>query len=188
MRNTVEMDRRSAVKDCRKHAEAPVDECEVLAIAGRHNADCGGLMAILEEVQTAYGYLPEGALRLVAEATKRSLVDVYGVATFYRSFSLEPRGRHHVCACLGTACHVRNAPLIVEELERRLGIQAGHTTPDREFTLETVNCLGACALGPIVVVDGTYHSKVDVAAVNAILSEVRRKPEQLDLSSAPASA
>ena len=93
-----------------------------------------------------------------------------------------------MCACLGTACHVRNAPSIVEELERQLGIRAGETTSDREFTLETVNCLGACALGPIVVVDGKYYSKVDVAAVKRILDDARTTPEQVDLSSAPASA
>ena len=171
-----------------KEGEVAVAESEILDLVGRHNPDCGGLMAILEEIQAAYGYLPEAALRLVANATNRSLVDVYGVATFYRSFSLHPRGRHHVCACLGTACHVRNAPSIVEELERQLGIRAGETTSDREFTLETVNCLGACALGPIVVVDGKYYSKVDVAAVKRILDDARTTPEQVDLSSAPASA
>lgn len=172
----------------RTQADTAVEEAEVLAIVGRHNADCGGLMAILEEVQESYGYLPEEALRIVAHATQRSLVDVYGVATFYHSFSLEPRGRHYVCACLGTACHVRAAAMIVEELERQLGVKAGQTTPDGEFTLETANCLGACALGPIVVVDGTYHSKVDVAAVKDILDEVRTVSAHVDLSSAPASA
>lgn len=168
--------------------DATVDESEVLAIIGRHNVDCGGLMGILSEVQTAYGYLPGEALELVSRATARPLVDIYGVATFYSSFSLEPRGRHHVCTCMGTACHVRNAPMIVSEMESQLGIRAGQTTPDGEFTLETVNCLGACALGPIVVVDGEYHSKVDVAGVKRILHDTRTKPEQFDLSSAPASA
>lgn len=176
------------MKNAKKRTEAKVDEQEILAIVGRHNADCGGLMAILEEIQESYGYLPEEALRVVAHTTQRPLVDVYGVATFYHSFSLEPRGRHLVCACQGTACHVRGSAMIVQELERQLGIKAGQTTPDGEFTLETANCLGACALGPIVVVDGTYHSKVDVAAVKDILSEVRTVSEQLDLASAPASA
>jgi len=156
--------------------EAQVNANEILTLVARHNASCGGLIAILEEIQAAYGYLPEQALRLIARATHKSLVDVYGVATYYRSFSLRPRGRHHVCACLGTACHVRGAPTVVEELERQLGIRAGETTPDSEFTLETVNCLGACALGPIVVADGHYYSKVDAARIKKILKKTRAEP------------
>ncbi|NLV39873.1 MAG: NAD(P)H-dependent oxidoreductase subunit E [Candidatus Hydrogenedentes bacterium] len=156
---------------------AQIDEREILSIIGRHNAECGGLIAMLEEIQAVHGYLPEEALRLVARAGGRSLADVYGVATFYRSFSLKPRGRHYICACMGTACHVRCAPMVVEELERQLGIQSGETTEDGEFTLETVNCLGACALGPIVVVDGTYHSKVDAAGVRRILKKIRVEPK-----------
>ena len=157
--------------------EAQVDREEVLAIVTKHDAHCGGLIAILEEVQETYGYLPEEALRLVARAANRSLVDVYGVATFYKSFSLQPRGKHHVCACLGTACHVRGAPLVVEALERQLGVEAGETTPDGEFTFETMSCLGACALGPIVVKDGVYHSKVNAAAVKKILAPTEVETE-----------
>jgi len=156
-----------------------VDAREMVAIVDKHRADCGGLIAMLEEIQTVCGYLPEEALRLVAQAAGRSLVDVYGVATFYRSFSLRPRGKHHVCACLGTACHVRGAQMVVEEIERHLGIAAGETTEDGEFTLETVNCLGACALGPIVVVDGTYHTKVDASGVPRILREACTEAEPL---------
>ena len=141
----------------------------VLAIVDEHSQDGHGLITILEAIQRRYGYLPERALRTVGERTGRSLVDVYGVATFYRSFSLEPRGKHLISACLGTACHVRGAARIVETLERELGIKAGETTPDRQFTLQTVNCLGACALGPVVVVDGHYFSNVDTAAVKRIL-------------------
>jgi len=150
-----------------------VDSKSILEILEKHNEDRGGLIAILEEIQAAYGYLPEKALRLVSDGTQRSLVDVYGVATFYRSFSLKPRGRHLVCACVGTACHVRGAPRIVEELENQLGIKAGETTGDKEFTLETVNCLGACALGPVVVIDGHYFSKVRKFRINQLLDEAR---------------
>ncbi|MFC1737333.1 NAD(P)H-dependent oxidoreductase subunit E, partial [Candidatus Hydrogenedentota bacterium] len=130
-------------------------------------------LAILEEIQGEYGYLPEQALRIVADKTCRSLVDIYGVATFYRFFSLQPRGRQLISVCMGTACHVRGAPMVLEEFERQLGIRVGETTPDREFTLETVNCLGACALGPIVVLDGKYFSNVNTATVKQILE----KPE-----------
>lgn len=162
----------------------PILECEefegetfsperVIKIVEKFAEEKGGLIAILEEMQAKYGYLPEKALRIVAERTGRSLVDVYGVATFYRAFRLKPRGRHLISACLGTACHVRGAPKIVEELERQLKIKRGDTTPDKEFTLETVNCLGACALGPIVVVDGHYFSNVQTTKVKGILEKAR---------------
>ena len=153
---------------------AMVDEHEVLVIVGGHNADCGGVIAILEEVQAAYGYLPEEALRIVARETGRSMVDLYGVATFYRSFSLRPRGKHLVCVCLGTACHVRGAARVAEEFERQLGVKAGETTEDKEFTFETVNCLGACALGPVAVIDGQYFSKVQTSRVRQLIEEARR--------------
>jgi len=151
---------------------AAVDREDLLRILARHGDDRGGLIAVLEEIQARYGYLPEEALRLLSEETGWSLVDVYGIATFYRAFSLVPRGRHLVCACLGTACHVRGAPRVVEEFERQLGIEVGQTTPDGQFTLETVNCLGACALGPVVVIDGHYFSKVRRSKVRLLLDEV----------------
>lgn len=144
---------------------------DILRILARHGSDRGGLIATLEQIQGRYGYLPESALRLISQETRRSLVDVYGIATFYRAFSMAPRGKHLVCACLGTACHVRGAARVVEELQRQLGIEAGETTADGEFTLETVNCLGACALGPVVVIDGRYFSKVGKSKVRQLLDE-----------------
>jgi NADH-quinone oxidoreductase subunit E len=146
-----------------------VNSTDILRILEKHTEDKGRLIAILEEIQDEYGYLPEKSLRIVSDETGRSMVDVYGVATFYRSFSLTPRGKHLVCACLGTACHVRGAPRIVEEFERQLGIKVGQTTEDKEFTLETVNCLGACALGPVVVIDGHYFSQVRKSRVSQLL-------------------
>jgi NADH:ubiquinone oxidoreductase subunit E len=135
----------------------------------KYGCERGGLIAILEAVQSKLGYLPKDALEAVAEKTGRSIVDIYGVATFFRVFSLEPRGRHLVSVCLGTACHVRGAPRVLSEFEKQLGVSAGQTTGDREFTLETVNCLGACALGPIVVVDGHYFSTVSTLKIRDIL-------------------
>ncbi len=135
------------------------------------------MLAILSDVQAKYGYLSQEVLRRVAAATGGSLTDIYGVATFYKAFSLKPRGKHLVSVCLGTACHVRGAPRIAEEFCRQLGIQPGETTPDKEFTFETVNCLGGCALGPIVVVDGRYYSNVGKSKVAEIL---RRTREGLD--------
>ncbi len=133
----------------------------------------GGLISILEEIQAAYGYLPQQVLEDLARETGRSLVDIYGIATFYRAFSLFPRGKHLVSVCLGTACHVRGGPAIAEEINHQLGIKAGETTADREFTLETVNCLGACALGPVVVVDGHYFPKVRRSQVKEILARAK---------------
>jgi NADH-quinone oxidoreductase subunit E len=133
--------------------------------------DHGGLIALLEQIQATYGYLPQEKLMQVARESGRPLVDVYGVATFYRAFSLEPRGRHFVSVCLGTACHVQGGPAIAEAFQRELGIKAGGTTADREFSLETVNCLGACALGPVVVVDGHYFSKVKTSDVKEIIEK-----------------
>jgi len=145
----------------------------ILRIINKHNGESGALMSILEEVQKKYGYLPSDALTMIANETNSSLVDIYGIATFYRSFSLKPKGKHHISVCVGTACHVRNAPSIAEEFERQLGIHAGETTPDKEFSLETVNCLGACALGPIVVVDGQYFSNVRSTEIKDIIQKAR---------------
>jgi NADH-quinone oxidoreductase subunit E len=148
-------------------------------IVSNHEDDLGGLISILEDIQSRYGYLPQDALKIVAEKTGYSLVDIYGIATFYRFFSLKPRGEHHISVCLGTACHVRQGPKIAEEFERQLGIKAGETTPDKKFTLETVNCLGACALGPIVVVDGHYFSQVGISRVKKILESAKEGLDKL---------
>lgn len=152
----------------------------ILAIIDRHNQDRSGLIAILEDIQTEWNYLPEKAIRIVSEKTGYSLVDIYGVATFYRSFSLRPRGKQLICACLGTACHVRGAPRVVRELEQQLGIKAGETTADREFTLETVNCLGACALGPVIVIDGHYFSKVRTSKVSQLLEQTKKGFDRME--------
>ena len=151
----------------------------VSEIVGKHAGSRGGLIAILQDIQGRYGYLPAEALKAVATQTGRPLVDVYGVATFYHSFSLKPRGKHLCSVCLGTACHVRGGPVIAREFARVLDVPAGETTGDREFTLETVNCLGACALGPIVVADGHYFSNVSPAGVADIVRANSRRTGQL---------
>ncbi len=139
------------------------------------------IISILEEIQDKYAYLPEEALRLVAQETGHSLVDIYGVATFYRAFSLKPRGKHCVSVCLGTACHVRGAQRIVDEFMRELAIRPGETTSDNEITLETVNCLGACALGPTVVVDGHYFPHVNKEEVQEIITKARDGLGKIDM-------
>lgn len=150
----------------------PVSEWTATVVQA-HSGRLGGLIAILQEIQARYGYIPADALRAVSKQTGRPLADIYGVVTFYRSFSLKPRGKHLCSVCLGTACHVRGGPVIAGEFVRQLGVAPGETTQDREFTLETVNCLGACALGPIVVLDGRYFSNVSPVKVREIVEQGR---------------
>jgi NADH:ubiquinone oxidoreductase subunit E/NAD-dependent dihydropyrimidine dehydrogenase PreA subunit len=134
-------------------------------IIDHHRHERGPLVLILQDINQELGYLPRPALKYVSQELKIPLSRIYHVATFYKSFSLEPRGEHIIKICVGTACHVRGAQRVLEMLENRLEIKAGQTTPDMKFTLETVNCLGACAMGPVVVLDDRYltlePSKVD---------------------------
>jgi NADH:ubiquinone oxidoreductase subunit E len=139
-------------------------------VAGRKRA----LIPVLQNIQDRFHWLPPEALEHVADALGVPLVQVYGVATFYRSFSLSPRGRHICTVCLGTACHVRGGPAVLEQFERKLGIAAGQTTPDGKYTLERVNCLGACALAPLAVVDGRYYSQMNPAKAEAILAGMEK--------------
>jgi len=176
-----------------KSTEVAIWECDLfesyetpslLEIVERHGRKRGAVIAMLEEIQAKYGYLPTHALQVVAENTGASMVDVYAVATFYRAFSLQPRGRHLVSVCLGTACHVRGGPGVAKEFERHLGIPAGETTDDREFTLDTVNCLGACALGPVVVVDGHYFPHVGIKDVEDILAHTLTGLDKVEVEGA----
>lgn len=149
-------------------------------IIAKHENEFGEVISILEDIQSYYGYLPEKALKTVAKKTRHSLVDIYSVATFYKYFSLKPRGEHLISVCMGTACHVRQSPQILKEFQSQLGIQAGETTPDKKFTLETVNCLGACARGPIVVVDGHYFSNVNKSQVRQIIQKTHEGLDKTD--------
>ena len=127
------------------------------------------LIAVLEEIQATYHYLPREAMILVSDRLGVPLSQVYSVATFYHAFSLEPRGKHTVSVCTGTACHVRGTVQVLDHLETKLNIAPGETTHDREFTLETVNCLGCCALGPVVVLDGEYEGQMTTGKVDRLL-------------------
>ncbi len=144
---------------------------KIQTIIDKHKRQRKNLIAILLDIQKVHNYLPEKALCLVAEALDMSLCDVIGVATFYRAFSLTPRGKHTCLVCLGTACHVRGGPKILEEVERKLDIEAGQTTEDGNFTLETVACLGCCAIGPVLVVDGEYYGNASITKVGGILEK-----------------
>jgi len=146
---------------------------EIEKIVDKHGGKKSALIGILHEIQTLHNYLPEEALRKVSERLGISLPHVYSVATFFRAFSLTPKGKHAIAVCMGTACHVRGGKRIAEELERELGIKAGETTKDLEFTLETVNCLGACALGPVVAVDGNYYGHMTTSKVKPLLKKLK---------------
>ncbi len=126
-------------------------------ILKKYEGEPGALISVLQDINQEYNYLPKYALKFVAERLEVPLNQIYHVATFYTAFSLEPRGKHLIKVCQGTACHVRGGARVLNEIERQLGIKAGETSSDLKFTLETVNCLGACALGPVVVVDNEYH-------------------------------
>jgi len=139
----------------------------------------GQLIHLLHQAQTQEGYISAEAIAAIARKLKISEGEVFGVVTFYKGFSLKPQGKHKVTLCMGTACHVRGAPLILDELERTLQIPAGETTPDGLFTLETVNCVGACALGPIVIVDGEYHGQVKPREVKNLLVKVDENLDRL---------
>jgi len=134
-----------------------------------HSCEKSALIAILQEIEELYGYLPAWTLKHVSEKLNVPLIQVYGVASFYKAFHLTPRGKHLIRICLGTACHVRGGQKVIEELERKLNIKVGETTKDLKFTLERVNCLGCCALGPIVMIDENYYGHMSPAKVAPLI-------------------
>ena len=142
-------------------------------IVDRYGARAAGSIGMLQDLQEKFGHLPREALARMAERLGVPLSRVFGLATFYRAFSLKPRGRHHLCVCMGTACHVRGAAGLADEVERRLGVKPGETTGDRDFTVEAVNCLGACAMGPLMTIDGDYFGKMTPKKVEPILKKYR---------------
>jgi NADH:ubiquinone oxidoreductase subunit E len=141
------------------------------AIISKYKGKPGGLIPVLEEAQISLEYLPISVQKRVAQGLNLPLSRVYGVVTFYSFFTMEPRGKHTVRVCLGTACYVRGGKAIAEALEKNLGVKEGQTSADRMFTYETVRCLGACGLGPVVVVDDDVHGRVKPAKVKEILSQ-----------------
>ena len=160
------------------------DEQKVQTLINKHHGLRKNLIALLLDIQTEFNYLPADSLRLVAKALDMPLCEIIGVTTFYRAFSLKPRGKHFIQICLGTACHVRGGARILEEFEQRLDVQAGETTKDKKFTVETVACLGCCAIGPVVTVDGEYFGHTTVRKVNAILKKYQKPAKAASKSEA----
>jgi NADH:ubiquinone oxidoreductase subunit E len=145
------------------------------SIADNYNSGRSSLIAVMQDISQEYGYLPEDVMQEVSRLIEVPISIFYSLATFYSSFRLEPIGRKHVCVCVGTACHVRGAAKIVETLERDLQIEAGETSKDGNYTLETVNCVGACALGPLVTVNGEYHGKMDQKKITRLVKSLRQE-------------
>jgi NADH-quinone oxidoreductase subunit E len=152
-----------------------VEKAKIQSLIDKHHSQKKALIAILQDIQAEYRYLPEESLRMVASHLDIPLIDVVGVATFYRAFSLTPRGKHTCTVCQGTACHVRGGPAILEEFQKELAVKPGQTTPNGKFTLETVACLGCCAIGPVVVVDGKYHGHATTRKVAMILKTYQKR-------------
>jgi NADH-quinone oxidoreductase subunit E len=144
---------------------------KIQAIVDRYEGDKGQLVSILQDIQTEYYYLPKEALEEVVKLLNVPISQVYGVATFFKAFSLTPRGRHLIKVCLGTACYVRGANRVVDKMELDLGIKRKETTKDLRFTLETVNCVGCCALGPMVMIGNKYHGQMSSDKVSSLLAK-----------------
>jgi NADH-quinone oxidoreductase subunit E len=155
-----------------------VDLKAVPKLCCQYVAGDDSLVMLLQEVQGQYDYLPAEVLKAVSRELGVPLARLYGLATFYRSFRLTPRGKHEITVCTGTACHVCGATTMLEHLQRRLQVASGGTTADGRFTLVSVNCLGACAIGPIVVLDGAYHGKMTPDKADALLRTVGKGKEK----------
>jgi len=147
-------------------------EEKVKAIIRKYGSDKSFLIPILQDIQRQFNYLPREALDALSVNLGIPPSLVYHISTFYKAFSLTPKGRYRMSLCMGTACHVRGAPLIGDHIERTLGMKAGETSKDLEYSYETVNCLGACALGPILVVNDEYHGQMTIAKANKVLASI----------------
>jgi NADH-quinone oxidoreductase subunit E len=151
-----------------------MDLIKVDTIIDGYAGQASSLLAILQDVQDAEHWLPREAVEHIAKRLQVPLSRIYSMATFFEAFHLEPRGKHVCTVCMGTACHVRGAKRLVEQLERDLEIPSGGTTRDMLFTIEEVNCVGACALGPLVIIDGEYHGSMTSDRVSKTVKKVRK--------------
>jgi NADH-quinone oxidoreductase subunit E len=145
------------------------------AIVNKYQKDPAALLAILQDIQGEENYLPKEDMKNLARKIDVPLARIYALATFFSSFSLEPRGKHICTVCMGTACHVRGAPKLVDKISRDFDVPESGTTPDMNLTLETVNCVGACALGPLVILDGEYHGNMTSAKLDRALKPVKKE-------------
>lgn len=155
-----------------------VDLEKVNPIIEKYRDDREAFIALLQDISAEYRYLPEEVIRYVSEEIEVPVSRLFSLATFYTSFRLEPRGEHEVQVCMGTACHVRGAPRMLDKVTQKLNIKPGETTEDRRFTVETVNCVGACALGPLLVYDGKYYGKLTQRKIEKLLEGSNDEDDQ----------
>ncbi len=149
--------------------EVAMDTNKIDEIINKHQNEASSLIQILLEIQRENHWLPKEALQRVSQRLNVPLSRIQHIVTFYKAFSLIPRGRHEIHICMGTACHVRGAPRVLDTVQDLIGIKPGETDMDLKFSLETVNCLGCCALGPVMEVDGKYHGKIEPAEIEGVL-------------------
>jgi len=154
-------------------SEVAVDLKFLDSVISKWSADPSFLIPMMQDIQGKYNYLPRPALVHLQEKLQLPLTRVSEVATFYRAFSLKPKGKHIIHVCLGTACHLKGGPRIVDAFKRELGVEVDETTKDREFTLQTVNCVGACALAPVVIIDGNVAGRQEPSKVKALVAKQR---------------
>ena len=159
-------------------SESIIEHCKIDKIMKNHSWKETALISILHEIENLYNYLPAWVLKYVSEKLNIPLIQIYGVASFYDAFHLEPRGKHLIRVCKGTACYLRGATKIFETLERELGIKDGETTQDQKFSLQSVHCVGACALAPVVVIDERYIDKTSPSKLRSVLKRVQKNNEK----------
>jgi NADH-quinone oxidoreductase subunit E len=152
-----------------------MDINNVETIIDRHGMDEKALIQAMLAVQEEFHYLPVEALNLISEKLNVPMIRIYQVAAFYKVFSLDPRGKHIITVCKGTACHVRGSNMLVDQVNRVLKIDSGETTEDLQFTLEEVNCLGCCAIGPVMTVDNKYYGNMSVSKVERVINKYVEK-------------
>ena len=146
---------------------------KISEICSRYADEKTPLMMILSDIQNEYGYIPLDVQQIVSKKTGISVAEIYGVVTFYSFFSLEPKGKYIIGCCLGTACYVKGAQLVLDELEKVLGVPAGSTTPDGMFTLNATRCLGACGLAPVIMVNDDVYGRLTPDQVAGIIEKYR---------------
>ncbi|MBQ3184911.1 MAG: NAD(P)H-dependent oxidoreductase subunit E [Mogibacterium sp.] len=146
-------------------------EAKLLEVIAKYKGQKGALMPIMQEAQEIYGYLPYQVQKIISDETGIPIEKIYGVATFYAQFSMSPKGKYVVAMCLGTACYVKGAGAILEEIEKVLGIEDGECTSDGKFSLEVCRCVGACGLAPVMIVDGDVYGKMTPDRVAGVLSK-----------------
>ena len=159
-------------------SESITEHCKIDQIMKNHSWEETALISILHEIEKLYNYLPAWVLKYISEKLNIPLIQIYGVASFYDAFHLEPRGKHLIRVCKGTACYLRGATQVFEALERELGIKEGETTQDQEFSLQSVHCVGACALAPVVVIDERYIDKTSPSKLRSVLKRVQKNNEK----------